>query len=179
MGTPPDLGGARVAPETIEQFRAAQLLLLLAVHREERDRPLGIDRLGYYEFFAANPFLVVEPRSPDGSRLLAAGFEYLNLDYQSSSQRFTNRRARLQRDLATLTAFGLVDVKAIDGRVGYEANENGAAAAGTLNAMYAVAFRISARTVIGRLRHLSDAKLREDAARWLKADALLIDIYDA
>lgn len=179
MPTPADLVSARVAPETVEQFRTAQLLLLLAVHKEERDRPLGIDRLGYFEFFAANPFLVVEPRSPDGSRLLAAGFEFLNLDYQSSSQRYTNRRARLQRDLATLTAFGLINVRAIDGRVGYEANDDGVAAAGTLNAMYALAFRTSARIVFGRLKNLSDTKLREQAASWLKADALLIDIYDA
>lgn len=179
MLTPADLAGARVAPETLEQFRAAQLLLLLTVHREERDRPIAIDRLGYYEFFAANPFLIVEPRSTDGSRLLAAGFEYLNLDYQSSSQRYTNRRARLQRDLATLTAFGLVDVAAIDGRVGYEASDEGIVAAGTLHAMYAIAFRTSAKIVISHLKNLSDTRLREDAARWLKANALLIDIYDA
>ena len=138
----------------------------------------GIDRLGYYEFFAANPFLVVEPRSADGRRLLAAGFEFLNLDYQSSSQRFTNRRARLQRDLATLTSLGLVDVEAIDGRVGYRATDGGMAAGAALHAMYALAYRTSAEIIIQRLRRLSDARLRADAAAWLKADALLIGLYD-
>lgn len=178
MRTPPDLASARVAPETLGQFRAGQLLLLLAVLKEDGARPIGIDRLGYCEFFAANPFLVVEPRSPDGRRLLAAGFEYLNLDYQSSSQRYTNRRARLQRDLATLTSLGLVAVQGVDGRVGYEASEEGVSAAASLRATYALAYRTSAGIVIGRLKRLSDSRLRDDAARWLKADALLVDIYD-
>lgn len=179
MLTPAELARARVAPETLPSFRAGQLLLLLAVMREEGDGATGIDRLGYYEFFAANPFLVVEPRSADGRRLLAAGFEFLNLDYQSSSQRYTNRRARLQRDLATLTALGLSDVQAIDGRVGYRATEFGVASGEALYAMYALAYRTSAEIIIKRLRRLSESRLRADAAAWLKADTLLIDLYDS
>jgi hypothetical protein len=173
------LAAVRVAPETLPAFRAGQLLLLLVAARTEVQVPIGIDRLGYFEFFSANPFLVVDPRSRDGLRLLAAGFDFRNLDYQSSSQRFTNRRARLQRDLATLTALGLVTGVVSAGRLGYQATDAGVEAAAGLRAMYAVAFRTSASIVLGRLKRLSDTRLREDAAAWLHADELLVDLYDA
>lgn len=178
MLTPTELDAARVAPETLPEFRAGQLLLLLGIMEESRLASPGIDRLGYYEFFTANPFLVVEPRSPDGLRLLAQGFHYQNLDYQSSSQRYANRRARLQRDLTILAARGLVETKAIEGRVAFHATADGVAAARALHAMYAVAYRASAAVILGRLKRLSDSQLRTQAAAWLKAEALLIDLYD-
>lgn len=169
---------ARAAPETLTSFRLGQLLLLLATADEIETGPVPIDRLGYYDFFAANPFLVVEPRSPDGRRLLTTGFEYWNLDYQSSSQRFSNRRARLQHDLALLTSFGLVTVGSAAGRIGYETTESGRAAAGSLRALYAHAYRDSAAIIVKRLRRLSDSKLRSEAGAWLRADDFLIDLYD-
>lgn len=178
MLTPAEMAAARVAPETLPTFRTGQLLLLLVAARAEVQAPIGIDRLGYLEFFSANPFLVVDPRSRDGLRLLAAGFDFKNLDYQSSSQRFTNRRSRLQRDLATLTAFGLVTGNVSAGRLGYEATDAGVNAASRLHAMYAVAFRASASIVLGRLKRHSDTRLREEAAAWLRADELLVDLYD-
>jgi hypothetical protein len=169
----------RAAPETFAPFRLGQLLLLLATIDSASAGSTSIDRLGYYDFFAANPFLVVEPRTRDGRRLLASGFDYLNLDYQSSSQRFANRRGRLQHDLALLTAYGLIVVGSADGRVGYELTSSGRDAAMSFRALYADAYRASAAVVVGHLRRLSDAKLRVKAAGWLRADSLLIDLYDS
>src|SRR5664280_166628 len=114
-----ELAASRVAPETLTAFRLGQLLLLFEAAEGVRATPVNIDRLGFYDFFAANPFLIVDKDDREGRSLQLAGFEFQNLDYQSSSQRFSNRRARLQHDLALLTAYGLLSVGPVSGRVGY------------------------------------------------------------
>lgn len=173
-----ELAASRIAPETLTAFRLGQLLLLLDAADALRVAPVDIDRLGFYDFFAANPFLIVEKDHREGRALQMAGFEYENLDYQSSSQRFSNRRARLQHDLALLTAYGLLSVAPVDGRVGYGLTELGKAASAKFSALYAHAYRESARVVIRRLKGLSDTKLRADARSWLAADDLMIDLYE-
>jgi hypothetical protein len=86
-------------------FRLARLALLLELAPQlPNHKPLDIERLGYYDFFAANPFLIVEVEDPLRRDLILAGFDSRNLSYQSSAQRFTSRRARLQHDLAMLVA---------------------------------------------------------------------------
>ena len=59
------------------EFRLAQLLLLFEVAGVV-DHPLGLDRLGYYDFFAANPFLVVGESDQSRVDLRLAGFSSLD-----------------------------------------------------------------------------------------------------
>lgn len=169
---------ARVAPETLDSYRLGQLMLLLDVAREQRASPLDIDRLGYYDFFAANPFLVIEESDPQRVELALAGFEARNLDYQSSSQRFSNRRARLQHDLAWLLSRGLVGLSSRGGRIAFDLTERGTQLANQFTALYAIAYRQSAEIVIRKLKGMSDTRLRNEAKQWLRADSLLIDLYD-
>lgn len=178
MPTTVDTRAGRLAPEALTWFRLGQLLLLLDVVRDATAGPLDIERLGYYDFFAANPFLIVEPETREHTELQLAGFNARNLDYQSAPQRFSNRRARLQHDLALLVAYGHVHVSGVGGRVEYELSAAGAPLAEGLSALYAHAYRRSARIVINRLKRLSDKRLREQARDWLRAEALLIDLYD-
>lgn len=171
---------ARVGPERLTAFRLGQLLVLFDVATGQGpNQSLDIDRLGYYDFFAANPYLIVEPGSRDRVELALAGFDERNLDYQSSSQRFSNRRARLQHDLALLVAYDLVTVIARNGRVAYIITERGRGLAEQFSALYALAYRRSAEIVTGQLKGLSDKRLREQAEEWLRAKSLLIDLYDS
>ena len=107
-----------------------------------------------------------------------AGFNSNSLSYNSSAQRFTNRRARLQHDLTLLIAYALVEAENVQGRIAYTVTERGSALTRDLRALYAAAYRDSASIVIRRLNKLSDKKLREEARRWLRAEGFLIDIYD-
>jgi hypothetical protein len=167
-----------VRPERLRQFRLARLLVLLDVTSAQKSpKPLDIERLAFYDFFAANPFLIVGDDDPERRDLLLAGFNANSLSYNSSAQRFTNRRARLQHDLTLLTAYAHVEAETIQGRVAYGITERGQSIAQSLRALYAVAYRDSAAIVIRRLTKLSDKKLREEARRWLRAEGFLIDIY--
>jgi hypothetical protein len=170
--------GARTSAEMLAPFRLGQLLVLFEAASEIRSPALDVDRLGYYEFLTANPFLVVEADSIEGTRLLMAGFDYRNLDYQSSAQRFTNRRARLHHDLSLLVARGLVVTAPQSGRVRYELSELGRESAVRLNTLYAYALKEAAAIVLRRLRGLSDKQLRLRAQIALQSSDLLVDLYD-
>src|ERR1700685_1578505 len=111
VGVPglPDLGGAQpVDPEDQVLFRLAQLVRLLRVI-DRAERPgVGLERLGYYDFFAANPFLVVPAdNTEERARLHLAGFDERQLSYASTGPRFANRRRRLQHDVALRVAYDL------------------------------------------------------------------------
>jgi hypothetical protein len=170
---------SRVAPERLMWFRLGQLILLLRAAAEANTGPLTIDRLGYYDFLSANPFLVVDAETVEGTDLQLAGFSERNLDYQSAPQRFANRRARLQHDLNLLVAYGLVELK-VDRRrsLGFVLTDSGHAIASSFRSLYADQYRRSAVLVIGRLKMLSDLRLRERAHTWLRAEGLLMDLYD-
>ncbi len=166
-------------PELLRQFRLARLLVLLDVATQQKPlRPIDIERLALYDFFAANPFLIFDQEDADRQDIILAGFNANSLSYNSSAQRFTNRRARLQHDLTLLIAYGLVAAETVQSRVAYRVTERGSAIAKELRALYAVAYRESASIVIRRLNKLSDKRLREQARRWLQAEGFLIDIYD-
>jgi hypothetical protein len=168
-----------VRPETLRQFRLARLLLLLDVAAAHKPiKPLDIERLAFYDFFAANPFLVLGDEDPERRDVLLAGFNANSLSYNSSAQRFTNRRARLQHDLTLLIAYALVEAENVQGRIAYTVTERGSELSRDLRALYAAAYRDSASIVIRRLNKLSDKKLREESRRWLRAEGFLIDIYD-
>jgi len=168
-----------VRPEALRQFRLARLLVLLDVAAAQKPiKPIDIERLAFYDFFAANPFLIIDGDDPERRDVLLAGFNANSLSYNSSAQRFTNRRGRLQHDLTLLIAYALVEANNVSGRIAYAITERGSALARDLRALYAASYRDSASIVIRRLNKLSDKKLREEARRWLRAEGFLIDIYD-
>jgi hypothetical protein len=175
----PGEGRLPVRPEALRQFRLARLLVLLDVAATQKPiKPLDIERLAFYDFFAASPFLILGEEDPERQDVLLAGFSSNSLSYNSSAQRFTNRRARLQHDLTLLISYALLEVENVQGRIAYHITDRGSEIAGDLHALYAAAYRDSASLVIRRLNKLSDKKLREEARRWLRAEGFLIDLYD-
>lgn len=176
---PADTGPVPLRPDNLTQFRLARLALLLDLAPQlPNAKPLDVERLGYYDFFAANPFLIIKDDDPLRRELVLAGFDSRNLSYQSSAQRFTSRRARLQHDLAMLVAYGLVHVHADQRRVIYALTEAGEDMTAALRSLYARAYRRSVDIIVRRLNRLSDKALRESAQDWLAAEGLLIDLYD-
>ncbi len=168
-----------IRPDRLDEFRQGRLLLLLNVLSltSKPQHAPDLERLSFYDFFAANPFLVpIDDRT--GSSMSIAGFDRSNLSYQSSGQRFANGRARLQFDLAVLAARGLISASVHNRRVTYAASNQGLEVAKLMRSLYAQAYEQSARVILDRLRRLSDKGLRESAREWLRAEALLVDIYD-
>lgn len=166
------------SPEDRQVFRLAQLTVLLEVAGEENIVMRTIDRLGFYDFFSANPFVVVSGDdnrdATDRLTLRLAGFSSRQLSYASTGQRFVSRRRRLQHDLALLIAYR---VAAVD-ETGYALTPSGQELAARLNSVYAEAYRDAARVVLRRLRRLSDRQLRQQADEWLGKSWLLIDVLD-
>jgi hypothetical protein len=148
------------------------------VHRTEKPKPLDIERLGFYDFFAANPFLVVPSDEGAGTRLILAGFDSRTLGYQSSFHRFATRRQRMRFDLSRLVAYGLVEASAPGGKVVFTVTSSGASLCESLTSLYALAYRESAQVIITRLNKLSDRRLHDQAGNWLQAKAFLIDLFD-
>jgi hypothetical protein len=166
-------------PDDLLEFRLGRLLLLFhALPELTSAKPLHLERLGYYDFFADSPFLVLEPNDPLRRRLLLEGFSERSLSYHSSAQRFTNRRARLRHDLALLTSRSLVGVSTEGRHVTFSLTDMGQGAAAALKTLYADAFRSSAEIVVRQLNRLSDKALNEKAREWLRAESFLVDIYE-
>jgi hypothetical protein len=165
--------------EAYDVFRLAQLALLLSVTAEVKKPVSDIDRLGYYDFFAANPFVVISPTRTardqhDRLTLKLAGFTEDQLSYASTGQRWVSRRRRLQHDLALLVSYGLVSLH--DGTIAL--TESGTALADNMATVYADAYRTSARVVVRRLAQLSDTRLRRSVQDWLGTSWLHIDLFD-
>lgn len=178
MPTEPDVKSPRLSPETLTSFRLGQLIILLEIVEKLKAGPLDIERLAFYDFLSANPFLVFAAGTREHTELQLAGFSSRNLDYQSAPQRFTNRRARLQHDLALLASYGAIEIVGSRGQVEFEPSELGRSLSSQLTTLYADSYRRSAATVIRKLKQLSATRLRQSAREWLRADDLLIDLYD-
>lgn len=165
-------------PEDRPAFRLAQLALLLAVAGEEDVDVTTVDRLGYLDFFSANPFLVVQGDSVREAReradLRLAGFTKRLISYASSGQRFVSRRRRLQHDLALLVGYGVAEVRSN----GYGLTSRGQAIVAMLTSVYAEGYRVSARIILKRLGRMSDAQLRRAAEGWLDSNLLILDFLD-
>ena len=165
-------------PEERVVFRLAQLLLLLEGVEAAGITIPSVDRLAHYEFFAANPFVVVSTDAArdafDRTRLRLAGFINQQLSYASTGQRFYTRRQKLQNDLAILVSYGLVRI----GVSGYELTDRGRQVSAQLSSVYATSYRESVDIVVRRLSRLSDKRLIESAHRWLGHSWLLIDLLD-
>jgi hypothetical protein len=107
-------GDAAFVPENSRTFRMARLLLLLSTARSDGRRIESLDRLTYYEFFADNPWVVVDGDSnadaADRDTLRLAGFSRTQLSYASTGQRFVSRRGRIRSDFAQLVSYGLAEI---------------------------------------------------------------------
>lgn len=165
-------------PEDRQVFRLAQLTLLLQVAGAESAPVRSVDRLAFYDFFSANPFVVASGGTPrdDNDRLTLrlAGFSDRQLSYASTGQRFASRLRRLQHDLSLLVAYGLVTID----NEGYGLTEAGKTIASQFNSVYADSYREGARVVLARLKRLSDRNLKRNADEWLGRSWLLIDVLD-
>lgn len=162
------------APEEFTTFRLAQLAILLTEITPVGDRPVDLERLGYYDFFAANPFAVFGPDDElETARLHRAAFDERQLAYASTGTRFANRRRRLQHDFALLVAYGLAEVRGD----GYGGSRKGAEFAERLTAVYVDQYRESVRVVHSRLKRLSDSELGRSARDWLREPSLVLDLF--
>lgn len=164
------------APEEHTTLRVAQLAILLSEIAPAGGRTIDIERIGYYDFFAANPFAIFGPEDElERARLHRAAFDERQLSYASTGSRFANRRRRLQHDVAILVAYNL----AVRREEGYGLTERGADFVESLAALYADQYRASVQVVHERLKKLSDSKLAEAARGWLKTPSLILDLYGA
>lgn len=155
-----------VVPEDDVTFRLAQLLLLLASLQHLKQPGVSLERLGCYDFLAANPLLVLtDENDADRKRLLTAGFDGRALSYASPAHRFTTRRERLQHDLARLVAYGLV-APTVEKGVLYAVTPKGLDIAGRFTAVYTRSYRQSAEVLIRRLSRLTDKRLRDAVRTW-------------
>jgi hypothetical protein len=166
-------------PDDLLSFRLGRLILLLdTVPGLPSPKPMDVERISLYDFFADNPFLIFGRETPEHETLVLVGFDSHNLSYQSSAQRFSSRHERLQHDLATPLAYGLVYAAPEAQRVVYSLTGAGREAANSLRSLYAQSYRSSA-TVVGRaLNRLPDRALQQKTREWLRADELLIDLFE-
>jgi hypothetical protein len=166
-------------PDDLLAFRLARLLLLLDVVPDlPYPKPMDVERISLYDFFADNPFLVFGRETPQHDTLVLAGFDSRSLSYQSSAQRFSSRRERLQHDLSMLLAYGLIVAQPTQRRVAYELTGFGKAQSAELGSLYAIAYRRSADLVGRALNRLSDKALQLQTRAWLQADELLVDLFE-
>ncbi|MEM9520375.1 MAG: hypothetical protein AAGA37_13715 [Actinomycetota bacterium] len=163
-----------VPPEAHAAFRRGQLLILLG----EFDHPVEVDRLGYMEFFAANPFLVWRDATAERTQLRLAGLLPSALSYQAAPERYANRRVRLRSDLAALVAWGFMRTDTVDGRIACELTDEGRTAATRLDTVYSSAYRLSVSLVAPKLRNVTNVELHRMATRWLRLGAMRVDLLD-
>lgn len=166
------------APDDRLIFRLAQLTLLLEIASRDDVRVPTVDRLGFYDFFSANPFVVASGATRQDAEerltLRLAGFSSQQLSYAATGQRFASRRRRLQHDLSLLLAYGLVQIS----DNGYGLTELGGELASNLTSAYADGYRQSAQLVLNRLKRLTDRQLLKQVQDWLGQSWLLIDVLD-
>lgn len=179
MNSPQSKGGTEsyFRPEDQEEFRLAQLLLLLEVTKEANLTP-SIERLGVLDFFSANPFLVIQPADTEYRDLVLAGFSVKPLTYASPGHRFVTRRSRLQNDLALLIAYGFAVPTTSAGHRVYQISDAGQLASGQLSSIYAQAYRASVELIVKRVRRVPESKLAEFCRTWLQADPAMLDLLN-
>lgn len=164
-------------PDDFAYARMARLLILLdSVPDKPKPKPLDAERISIYDFFSDNPFLLFGPTSRERGSLLVAGFDPSSLSYNSSGQRFANRVARLEHDLASLLARGLILTEVSGARISYRLTQAGSSVLADFSSMYALAFRRSAQMVIGNLNSLSNSALRASVHDMLRATEFLLDL---
>jgi hypothetical protein len=159
-------------------FNAARLLLLLDELSELSEKGIDIERLSYYDFFAANPYVILSEDDPARLDFELEGFEPNKLEYSSSAQRFSSKRESIKQYLAVLLSRDLMDASNCEGKIVFKITESGKEVAKKINSMYALAYRKSVEFVIKRLKDLSDTKLWDFSRTWLEAKSFQIDLYE-
>jgi hypothetical protein len=145
---------------------------------EQFDKPITVDRLGYLEFFSANPYLVLRNEPSERAQLRLAGFNPRALSYQATTERYANRRTRLRSDLGALSAWGYLKTSTLEGRLACVLTDLGRERSGTLVSLYAEAYRLSVSLIRPKMRNLSDTALARQVQQWLQIDDLRIDLLD-
>lgn len=168
---------ARLRPDDVQEFRFAQLLLLLAEAGRSRV-DLDLHRLAVTDFACTNPMLILDPDDVPYRTLRLAGFTDHPITHAAPGQRYVTRRERLVRDLTRLVSYGLVRAHASSGRRVFHTSERGTVFADALASVYADAYRASARMMLPRIKRLSDAALQRELSQWLRADPVLFDLLD-
>lgn len=165
--------------EDEDLFNSARLLILLDVLSSISDEGVPIERIAYYDFFSAQPFLVIGKEDKSLKlELLYHGFEATTIGYISSSQRFSNRREKLKHYLAKLLVRDLIEVKNHDGQFLYSITDLGIKKSSEFKSLYMGAYKKSAAIIVSKLSKLSDKRLADNARQWLKAEPFIIDLYD-
>ena len=167
------------SPEDDAIFNSSRLLLFFEVlHKMKPDRGADLERVCYYDFFAANPFLIVSEGDPFRLELELEGFEPNKLEYLSTAQRFRTKRASIKQYLSLLLSKGLISIENLDGKILYKITQRGIGAANRINSLYAIAYRKSVSGVIKKFRDYSDKQLWEEASLLLEAKSFQVDLYD-
>jgi hypothetical protein len=169
-----NLSPISIPPEAHPSFRRGQLLLLL----EQFDGAVTLDRLGYMEFFAANPYLILRDDSSERTRLMLAGFNPKALSYQATTERYANRKTRLRSDLGALAAWNYVSTSTVDGLRACSLTALGRDRASSLNSLYADAYRLSVSLIRPHFRGLTNTALAKRVQEWLNIGDLRIDLLD-
>lgn len=167
------------SPEDDSLFNSTRLLIFFEVFN--KIKPLeGIDleRLCYYDFFAANPFIITEKNDPLWLELELEGFDPCKLEYLSTAQRYRTKRESIKQYLALLLAKGLISIENTEGKLLYQITPKGLGVSCQLSSMYAIAYRRSVKFIVRELKRYKDSELWENASRWLEAKSFQIDLYD-
>ncbi len=166
-------------PEDDLLFNSSRLLILFEVLDELKfSDGIDMERLSYYDFFAANPFLIFEKDDPVYFELELIGFESNKLEYLSTAQLYRTKRASIKQYLAYLVCKNLIKLENIDGRIVFKITELGLDMSKGLISLYALAYRASLSIVVQKLKKYSDKKLWENASIWLESKTFQIDLYD-
>lgn len=167
------------SPEDFVIFNSARLLLLLKVVEDLKITDgVDLERLSYYDFFAANPFLMIPEHDPLTLEIELLGFESNTIGYSSSSQRYSTKRSHLKQYLSLLLAKELIDISNIDGKLYYRITTKGIDLVNEMKTMYAQAYEKSVIIVIDKLKRMSDKRLWECASNWLEAKSFQVDLYE-
>lgn len=167
------------SPEDAIVFNSSRLLLLLDVLNDLGvKKGVDLERLSYYDFFAANPFLIIGKDDPCRLELEIEGFEPNKLEYLSSDQRYRTKRTLIKQYLSLLLSKGLIKILNMDGKILYEITPLGIEISSKINSMYAIAYKKSVTCVVKMLKGYSDTRLWEKASKWLEAKSFQVDLYD-
>lgn len=166
-------------PEDDIIFNSSRLLILFDVVRDlDIKKGMDLERLSYYDFFAANPFLIIKKDNPERIDLEIEGFISNKIEYYSTAQLYRTKRASLKQYLSLLITKGLINMINKDGKFIFNITQLGIDTSKKLNTMYALAYRKSVAIIVNMLKRYSDKKLWESANVWLESKSFQIDLYD-
>lgn len=162
--------------EDDSMFHMARLLLIFAAAADVGTPGVTTERLTYYDFFSANPYLLFAHNSPQRAKLVACGFELVTVSDARSAQRFISRRERIRGNMAQLWARRLTHVDTADGRLVMEISPHGREAVEAMRSIYSTAVSVAGRLVLSELRGMSDSRLAGVTREVLQGAPVLIDL---